>query len=105
MYAWSIPWIPSLANFKPIRRVEDELIHPNLKVVDLIDISSRCWKVDVIEELFDPQSSQAILSLPIPSVPGEDTILWRLESTGSFSVKSAYLVDQDDRFHLSVNAI
>jgi len=56
---------------------------PNLsllpfKVDQLIDTNLRCWKPNLINELFGPSSAQATLSIPIPSRPTADKLIWVL---------------------------
>ena len=49
-----------------------------------------CWKQNLVKELFNPPSAQAILAIPIPSRPSPDKLIWTLDPKGNFSVKSAY---------------
>ena len=65
---------------------------PNLpsQVSSLINHDLHCWKPHIINEVFETQSAQAILSIPIPITSRADKLCWILESKGAFTVKSAY---------------
>ncbi|KAB1223251.1 hypothetical protein CJ030_MR2G006033 [Morella rubra] len=77
---WKDPWLPFIPSFKPFTRVTDGLPPPNMMVFDSIDQHLRLWKVDLIKDLFDASSSQAILATPLPSSQEEveDIAMWRL---------------------------
>lgn len=71
------------------------------RVKDLIDASTNSWKVALIRDLFEPQSTAAILAIPLPPSPQPDVLKWVLDPKGLFSVKAAYSFDNRERF--SVN--
>lgn len=50
----------------------------------------------MLQELFEPESAQAILSIPIPLSPKPCELIWVKDSKGVFSVKSTYRVEQED---------
>lgn len=56
----------------------------------LLDLELRCWKPNIIREIYDPPLAKAILSLPIPINPCPDRLIWVPNSNGCFFVKSAY---------------
>lgn len=66
-------------------------------VSQLFDLDLHCWKSSIIHELFNPNSAQAILSIPLPYYPKKELLMWALNSKGIFFVKSAYrvLIEQD----------
>ena len=60
MDAWIDPWIPWVQGFKP--KPEDESIIKNpLMVSQQIDVGCRSWKINLLQELFNPTSVQAII--------------------------------------------
>ena len=59
-------------------------------VSHLINPDLHCWIPNLIRDLFDPASVQAILNKSIPTTPTPDKLIWVPDSRGSFSVKSAY---------------
>ena len=61
-----------------------------MKVAKLIDFERHTWKTIMVQDIFNPISTQAILSIPIPIRLRPDKLVWVLESKGLFSVKSAY---------------
>ena len=62
-----------------------------MKVSQLIHNELHCWKVELIRQMFDTPSAQAILAIPIPITSKADELVWVLDSKGVFSVKSAYI--------------
>ncbi|KAB2633991.1 hypothetical protein D8674_036633 [Pyrus ussuriensis x Pyrus communis] len=64
-------------------------------VSDLIDAENRCWKEEVITELFSELEGNLIISLPISLRLLEDKVIWHFDKKGLFSVKSAYHVALD----------
>ncbi|CAN1812050.1 Putative ribonuclease H protein At1g65750 [Linum perenne] len=48
------------------------------------------WDGGLLEELFEPEDVEAILSIPTTHADGEDEILWHYGKFGEYSVKSAY---------------
>ena len=48
------------------------------------------WKESLIHQIFEPVSASAVLSLPIPTRPRNNKLIWVLDSRGEFFVKSAY---------------
>jgi len=54
----------------------------------LIDNNTNHWKVGLVNEIFEPTSAQAILSIPIPQRPRADKLIWILHNKGVFSVES-----------------
>uniref|UniRef100_A0A7N2KY11 RNase H type-1 domain-containing protein n=1 Tax=Quercus lobata TaxID=97700 RepID=A0A7N2KY11_QUELO len=61
----------------------------------LINNTTNHWKVGIINEIFEPDSAQAILSLPIPLRPRAAKLIWILDFKGVFSVKSVYKTNHD----------
>ena len=92
--AWLDPWIPWVQGFKP--KPKDESIIQNLLMVSqLIDAGCRSWKINLLQELFDPTSVRAIIQIQIPMSPRLDKLIWVLDQKGNFSVKSAYRASHD----------
>ncbi|XP_075649813.1 putative mitochondrial protein AtMg00310 [Castanea sativa] len=86
---WTNPWVPWIEGFIPTPKEEVYSQHPIL-VSHLIDPNLHCWKHNLVKELFNPPSAQAILSIPIPSRPLPDKFIWTPDPKGNFSVKSTY---------------
>ena len=61
-----------------------------MKVAELIDFELHTWKTTMVQDIFNPISAQAILSIPIPIRLRPDKLLWIPDSKGLFLVKSAY---------------
>ena len=53
-------------------------------------INERAWDVELIHDLFNEADRVAILSIPLSSTVDEDGWYWAFESSGVYSVKSAY---------------
>lgn len=68
------------------------------KVCDLIDAQSNSRKVNLIRELFEETSAEAILSIPFALSNTPDTSRRIISAKGVYSIKDAYLNDQKFRF-------
>lgn len=86
------PWLP----------VENDLyIHTNSeaihgqKVSSLISMESNSWDIDLVEDIFDSRDANIILSIPIDKEVN-DSWYWRREKFGNYSVKSAYLLLEEE---------
>ncbi|KAL0011307.1 hypothetical protein SO802_006415 [Lithocarpus litseifolius] len=94
MDAWIDPWIPWVQGFKP-KPKDESIIQNPLMVSQLIDASCRSWKINLLQELFDPTLVQAIIQIQIPLSPRPDKLIWVLDKKGDFSVKSAIRASHD----------
>ncbi|GMJ14222.1 hypothetical protein HRI_005091400 [Hibiscus trionum] len=84
---WNDPWIPNTADGRP--HVDDIDIN-HTKVADLIDTPAKCWKQDVLHNLFPSPMVSTILEIPLPDISQPDTIVWRHDKGGAYTVKSGY---------------
>ncbi|KAK8497256.1 hypothetical protein V6N12_047027 [Hibiscus sabdariffa] len=64
-------------------------------VSDLISPTSNTWKENVIKSVFDRNQANRILCVPLPNIALPDTVIWRGERTGEFSVKYGYKMLND----------
>ena len=89
MDVWKDSWVPWIHRF--ILSPRDEAVPQfPMKVSQLIHNKLHCWKVELIRQMFDKPSAQAILAIPIPLTSNADELVWVLDSKVVFSVKSAY---------------
>ena len=94
------PWLPLN---------EDAYIHTNnatlqgRNVSSLISITDNTWDTDLVLDMFDTREASIILSVPL-NTEVEDTWFWRKEKLGNYSVKSAYLIMEENRNDNSTNA-
>lgn len=58
----------------------------------LIDAPRRCWKLDVLHELFDDMDVRLILQIPLRLSMQSDLWYWSASRSGSYSVKSGYYI-------------
>ncbi|KAK8542594.1 hypothetical protein V6N13_136842 [Hibiscus sabdariffa] len=65
-------------------------------VSDLIDASTKTWKLDVLNELFDEELVSKICSIPLSKLGMCDEFVWRLDGSGSYTVKSGYRLLRGD---------
>ena len=86
---WEDPWVPWIEGFKPRLKVE---VYSQLhfKAHHFVDSTSKSWDVNMIKEIFDSDSAVAILTIPIPSTPRQDKMIWLPNPKGNFSVKSVH---------------
>lgn len=67
-------------------------------VAKLIILGTRLWNRHLLHALFDHQTASSIQQIHLSVSPTEDTAIWAKSPSGKFSVKSAYLADQEVRF-------
>jgi hypothetical protein len=100
---WTDQWIPESHSMVPMfKPVETELE----KVSELIDSDTWTWRRDLVRSVFAVPDADAILNIPLRNGGGEDFYAWNFESSGVYSVKSAYraLVTQKERAALGEGA-
>jgi hypothetical protein len=83
---WQDPWLPRLWSRKPITPRGKKII---TKVCELMDPLTGSWDNHLVRELFWPQDTNLILSIPVVE-DMEDEWAWHFEEKGQFTVKSAY---------------
>ncbi|PON97255.1 Ribonuclease H-like domain containing protein [Trema orientale] len=94
---WEDPWISWMNNFRPCpRNVEAGKV--NLVVADLWDNENGFWKVELLRSLLDDLSVKQILKIHWLGSQAYDRVIWTGSRTGMFSIKTAYLLDQEYRF-------
>lgn len=72
-----------------------------LRVAGLFDGTERECDVQKLQTLFDDEFINAILKIPIPISQRKDRLVWVHEKRGTFTVKSAYGVNQGPLFNES----
>ena len=82
---------PNWFQFKPDvpRQIADQIT----RVADLIDQNSVIWKSDIIMQLYDRNTTNQILGLPLPKTQCQNTkdqIIWPRSDSGEYQVKQAY---------------
>lgn len=87
---WSTPWFPLWQS------IYDHLImqpghfkYPS-QVKDLWTPNQKSWNANLIYNLFDQQTADCIMQVPIINQEGSDILCWKLHPTGKCSSKSAY---------------
>nr|POE67030.1 putative ribonuclease h protein [Quercus suber] len=65
-------------------------LHPEATVSELINRTSGWWNIQLIDRCFHPPDAAQIKSLPLCSTPQSDVLIWPLEKSGKYSVKTGY---------------
>ena len=84
---WMDPWIYDPGPRLPLQRHLS--VNLNLRVQDLINFEERCWRRDMLEELFFPADIDLIVKRK-SVVSMEDFWVWLHSKGGDYSVKSGY---------------
>jgi hypothetical protein len=93
---WKDPWVPWLENFSPSPKDPNIPTVPML-VSNLIDPVNRIWNADLLRELVDTQSLQAIHKIVLPVATCQDKLIWTLDPKGNYTVKSAIKMNLSPR--------
>ncbi|KAA3478112.1 reverse transcriptase [Gossypium australe] len=84
---WNDPWLPG----KEQNRLSGFDINPTWTTVDqLMNEGSYTWNKDLIAELVDEDTATRILAIPISVGNKEDSLVWKYEGSGEYTVKSGY---------------
>lgn len=86
-------WIPS--DIDPYIPSNSETLQ-NQTVSSLMDLESGQWDVDLVLDVFESRDANIILSTPL-NFEVNDSWYWRREKLGKYSVKSAYLLLQENK--------
>ncbi|XP_062018153.1 uncharacterized protein LOC133734539 [Rosa rugosa] len=84
---WSDAWVPGLPNFVP--HAAQIQVNDNLSVNELMRAQG-VWHEERVRALFNGAEVEAILAMPLSTRPVDDRLVWKLESRGNFTVKTAY---------------
>jgi len=85
---WDDRWLLRPHTFKP--RTPKSAAWANLKVSDLIDHDSGCWRTELAHQIFPNCNAELILSIPLCSSWPSNKLIWHYHSQGYFTVCSAY---------------
>ena len=78
-------WLPH-----PPRLLGD--IPEDMRVQELIDQQMKQWDRGKVTSLFEEVTRQEILAIPLTRVEEEDKVVWKVNKSHDFSVKSTYQV-------------
>ncbi|XP_065628492.1 uncharacterized protein LOC136067104 [Quercus suber] len=85
---WGDNWLPSKTSARIITPVLYGQENSNVEV--LINPSTRCWRNNIIDHVFNVQEAEMIKSIPLSSTTQLDTLIWPYTPSGVYSVKSGY---------------
>ncbi|KAK9033454.1 hypothetical protein V6N11_018487 [Hibiscus sabdariffa] len=60
------------------------------KVSDLIDQDTCSWKEHIVRQLFTAKQADRILCMPLSSSASTDSLIWRCNKSGLYSIHSGY---------------
>ncbi|KAA3459024.1 reverse transcriptase [Gossypium australe] len=84
---WNDSWLPGKEN----NRISGQEIRIQWSTVrDLIHSDSNTWKADLIRKLVEEDTARRILSIPLSGGNSQDTVVWKFEGSGEYSVRSGY---------------
>lgn len=86
---WQDPWVPWVDGFISNPKAQDDPKNP-LMASYLINQETHPWKASLIQEIFDADSSKAILSIPVSLRPKLEKLVWVHNLKGNFTVKLAF---------------
>ncbi|XP_048622886.1 uncharacterized protein LOC106383217 [Brassica napus] len=87
---WEDQWIPTIPA-RPATPVAP-VMHPNMRVSDLINQELKEWDVGLLENYVHPDDIPLIRSMAISSTHRRDTFCWNYTKNGQYTVKSGYWV-------------
>ena len=70
-------------------------------VDNLIDPTTRSWRVSMIDYVFLPHEAKVIKSIPLSNRAVQHIQIWAYTNTGEYSVKSAYKMSQTQQLRSS----
>ncbi|CAL1410909.1 unnamed protein product [Linum trigynum] len=85
---WLDRWIPSSEGYKvtsPGTRIGE-----TTSVAELMEVETRTWRYDLLQTHFNMEDQKQIEKILIPQQPCKDEKIWTKETTGIYSVRSAY---------------
>ncbi|KAA3486162.1 reverse transcriptase [Gossypium australe] len=86
---WNDPWLLGKDN----NRISGHEIVPDfISVKQLINGDTKTWNRELIDNLVDEYTADRILAIPLTAHRTEDTLVWKYEGTGVYTVKSGYRV-------------
>ena len=87
---WHDSWIPRPTTHKVLTPEIPQA--SNALVCELINRATNEWNKGLIERWFLPEDREAILSIPLSSTSTQDRVVWAVNNSGKFTVKSAYVL-------------
>ncbi|KAL8125340.1 hypothetical protein AgCh_012870 [Apium graveolens] len=81
------PWL--LLEDNPYITINHQALE-NKTVASLLRTDMKKWDVDIVKDIFNDRDQRCILIIPLVADNNADTMYWRHEITGIYSVKSAY---------------
>jgi hypothetical protein len=69
------------------------------KVAEIIDPTVGGWYVPLIHSVFH-EEAKLICNLPLSRYNQQDKLIWRATTSGIFTVRSAYFIENDRKFLL-----
>ncbi|KAF4351940.1 hypothetical protein F8388_002302 [Cannabis sativa] len=97
---WWQPWIPWMS-YEEFRSTMEEVREkaPHLRyVADLLNQSKTRWNERYVMYLFGRSLGELIIGIDIVNGLDRDKLVWKSVASGSFSVKAAYCLDNEERF-------
>jgi hypothetical protein len=91
---WKDRWLPTPTTYKVVSPIS--LLPEEARVSDLLIQDSQCWNSRLIDEVFLPRDASIIKSTPLSFRRPQDKIIWYGNHRGIFTVKSAYLLLQQN---------
>jgi hypothetical protein len=83
---WKDSWIhPQFGSTTSTKQPDDTTFH---RVSDLIDNQNRCWKDQIIRQIFYPTEADQICFIPITNTNHDDILSWQGTKDGIYSVRS-----------------
>lgn len=85
---WADPWLPTT----PARPATPcgPSFNPALRVIDLLDPTSKAWKLDLLPEIVVPRDIPLIQSLKPTRSPRVNSYCWSHTKSNVYYVKSGY---------------
>ena len=90
IHIWQDRGLPTPSQYKVIS--PPSLLHPVVRVEELIDPVTREWKMELIHRIFLPQEVDIIGGIALSSNLPEDMQIWAATANGRFNVRSAYML-------------
>lgn len=85
---WGVPWLPDRNN--PYVSTPQPSYLNNPQVSSLLYPGSYNWDLDLLRDLFCKRDVEQIMSIPIPSLGVDDSLFWKCEEKGVYTVRSGY---------------